>query len=125
MREIKFRIWDKEKQKMREVSDICFIDGKPEIIGYNVFSGEKRHQKFPSLMQFTGLKDKNGKEIYESDIVSLGGLQGWIIEYSGRGFEARPLESNNILNQYTIKNNNYLQFEIIGNIHDSKEQKHS
>jgi len=59
MREIKFRAWDKEKNEMTE--SIC-LGGLH--IPYN------SNQDNYVLMQYTGLKDKNGKEIYEGDIVA-------------------------------------------------------
>lgn len=59
MREIKFRAWDKEKNEI--TTTIC-IGGLH--IPYN--SNPNNY----ILMQYTGLKDKNGKEIYEGDIVT-------------------------------------------------------
>lgn len=80
MRPIKFRAWDKEKKRMLPVEDINWMDSDTkdfvtvwdktkdgygdEVGGYTM--------EFPVeciLMQYTGLKDKNGKEIYEGDIV--------------------------------------------------------
>jgi len=54
-REIEFRAWEHDRKKM------CY--------GYQYNIGDAEQNKYP-LMQFTGLKDKNGKEIYEGDIVS-------------------------------------------------------
>lgn len=65
MREIKFRAWvkDIEPHDMYMVDDIIF---KENSIGYL----ESTHQSFDFiLMQYTGLRDNNGVEIYEGDLV--------------------------------------------------------
>jgi len=58
MREIKFRVWD--KKKMHYLDD--------EYVSEGIYNSKNKEH---ILMQFTGLKDKNGKEIYEGDVIKL------------------------------------------------------
>lgn len=65
MREIKFRVWDKEIKKIILVSPNWFINNEVSNTDFSKLAEEDNC----ILMQYTGLKDKNGKEIYEGDIV--------------------------------------------------------
>ena len=59
-REIKFRAWDKTEKRMKQPESLCHLDGE---LSKNIHSS-----LIP--LQFTGLYDKNGKEIYEGDVIS-------------------------------------------------------
>lgn len=65
MREIKFRAWDVENKEWYQNYYGLMIDGESGGVMRNEVCMEENQI---DIMQYTGLKDKNGKEIYEGDI---------------------------------------------------------
>lgn len=109
MREIKFRCWF--DNQMHKVVDIDFSYKRINLFGADIIGFKEG-----VLMQFTGLYDKNGKEIYEGDIVRNYGhdIEDWIVSYEYGKFIGT---FDNICEDlYEIHD-----FEVIGNIYDNPE----
>ena len=113
MREIKFRAWDKEDKEIiyeaLEIRNIGLGDGSVLI--------DERTQKGNELiwMQYTGLKDKNDKEIYEGDVLKFkNGCMGIVI-YEAPSWGVDWGGVKNFLGIF------YDKTEIIGNIYENPE----
>ena len=113
-REIKFRVWNGEQMI------------SPDYIkrdGFAYWKEDSIPVSSNKLMQYTGLKDKNGKEIYEGDIVKKIGTPlvkvfTGVVKYESVGFTTvdfnLPFDNDCVLG-YQSK-----VIEVIGNIHENK-----
>ena len=139
MKEIKFRAWDKKNKKMVQVASYEFIPFSGETV---IQWGKEQYREsccksaddYPErleLMQYTGLKDKNGKEICEGDIVRgskdkvnqvIGFEMGsFFIKWK---FKAEGKLLGKILKsemKYSELWRWYDKVEVIGNIYENKE----
>ena len=123
MREIKFRAWDGQQMIYPDNKyniDLCFnrVGGwclwNTAITPHKLISGQFNKQTF-ELMQFVGLHDKNGKEIYEKDIIKdeeINGSIEWSIQFGGWIIQYINGEFNHL---FEDRDN----LEVIGNIYES------
>jgi len=132
-REIKIRAWDVYNQRM--VYEPYLFENKPDYLDnpepyrfYETWQDvEDGIGRLCYIMQFTGLKDKNGKEIYEGDIyLSFGGLKN-IVEFNDGafGYWVYPDKSYKYFitfsenKHFEINNGVSNKIEVIGNIYEN------
>jgi hypothetical protein len=113
-REIKFRAWDKSCNKMRGENGIkdCF-----SLRSDGVYNDDY------ILMQFTGLIDKNGKEVYEGDIV-IHDSEKIVVSYGIQSVDAFEGAGFNLWSFYGQKLGGFRlqsEIEIIGNVFENPE----
>ena len=121
----KFRVWDSVEKKFVEhffITDnglICNME-KPTS-GYNSPVPIEKSELI--LMQFTGLKDKNGKDIFEKDIVNFKGRKAivkWHGSYASFIYEFVD-ELQNRTTKWQPLYLSYYKFEVIGNSLENPE----
>ena len=120
-REIKFRAWLKEDKKMENVKTMDFTDKSIQYLEKNEFINAYllRRVSFDDveLMQYTGVKDRNGKEIYEGDIIicKYGPQIAMEVKWVDEGFRTLgKYDGDNYVG--FVKNN----AEVIRNIYENK-----
>lgn len=121
-RVLKFRIWDKANKEYMRLGATGLDARNGDVIDYynegNRLGGPEEYD----VEQYTGLKDKNGKEIYEGDIVEIGKYgkfqiiwNEWACKFDFDKIGKREREEPLLSQDWEQK------AEAIGNIHENKE----
>lgn len=119
MRTLKFRAWDKKDKRIVNLGSI------EELHLFQSIYHESKWDEVYEYMQYTGLKDKNGKEIYEGDVLEF---------IDGRGKDKGEVFFDKgkfqVMNFYQASQDEpvdafseYADLEIIGNIYETPPQQ--
>ena len=130
---IKFRAWIKTEKRMVETDNLLDIDYEynevqtQEVYFVNGLPDDRDLESFSFedviLMQSTGLKDKNGKEIFEGDIVDYKGRKA-VVKWHGSyaSFIYRFVDDlQERVSDWDPLFLAYYHFEVIGNIYENPE----
>jgi uncharacterized phage protein (TIGR01671 family) len=115
MREIKFRMWYIQLDEVGEEFGVMDYMVEDSPLGdYVPLSHLQKAAKAGHLMQYTGLKDMNGVEIYEGDLVNIGGQYPVEVLFLDGGYCY-------IIDKYIYTINDLDGGTVVGNIHENKE----
>ena len=124
MREIKFRAWDTRVAAGKPLKEMAYFELTGLDGDYIISSGTYLDGDY-KLMQYTGLKDKNGKEIYEGDLIQ--DCKGQVLQIAWAYCYARYMASTNgewcvfYLNEPMIPEQDTENMEVVGNIYENPE----
>lgn len=119
MRQYKFRFWYKKEKRWL---DNVRIDNHGDIYPIDINGEEDSTIDCLQVKksQFTGLKDRHGKEIYEGDIIGRRGMKNTFVEYEGCRWVLRYDEPK-IEWRQDLHNQTSLHLEVIGNIYENSD----
>lgn len=114
MRDIRFRAWDKEEKKMYYGVVVCDQSWSPNIIADNWRNGY--------IMQYIGLKDRKGIDIYDSDFVEFD-QKIWEVIYRVDRFLLRYIYKDKVSLAWSseIEDKLWKNCLVIGNIYENPE----
>lgn len=121
-REIKFRAWNSDNKLIVGEHLMCYNkDGIIQIAGVSIDESNEECDEDVLIEQFTGLKDKNGKEYYFNDIVEFkDGSKGVLVWFDDKlGIASGQINNYHAIDE--VSKQELLESKIIGNIHENPE----